>query len=129
MRSLKRKSPKAIESVTLNVAFKSWLTCLIRSFKDSTACSTLSRVKRGGLAPHYPLEVTRDGHLDSLSVQVECTDGAAGDSGLRDRLTIELQRDIKDVVGISARVVVQKPGTLERSAGKARRVVDKRNLT
>jgi len=86
-------------------------------------------LKRGGLAPHYLLEVTRDGHLDSLSVQVECTDGAAGDSGLRDRLTIELQRDIKDVVGISARVVVQKPGTLERSAGKARRVVDKRNLT
>ena len=86
-------------------------------------------LKRGGLAPHYLLEVTRDGHLDSLSVQVECTDGAAGDSGLRDRLTIELQRDIKDVVGITARVVVQKPGTLERSAGKARRVVDKRNLT
>jgi phenylacetate-CoA ligase len=86
-------------------------------------------LKREGLAPHYLLEVTRDGHLDSLSVQVECTGGAASDSGLRDRLTIELQRDIKDVVGISARVVVQKPGTLERSAGKARRVVDKRNLT
>src|SRR5579863_10539575 len=76
-------------------------------------------LKREGLAPHYLLEVTRDGHLDSLSVQVECTDGPASDSGLRDRLTIELQRDIKDVVGISARVVVQKPGTLERSAGKA----------
>jgi phenylacetate-CoA ligase len=86
-------------------------------------------LKRAGLAPHYLLEVTRDGHLDSLSVQVECTDGAAGDSGLRDRLTIELQRDIKDVVGISVRVIVQKPGTLERSAGKARRVVDKRNLS
>jgi phenylacetate-CoA ligase len=86
-------------------------------------------LKREGLAPHYLLEVTRDGHLDSLSVQVECTEGAAGDSNLRDRLTIELQRDIKDVVGITARVVVQRPGTLERSAGKARRVVDKRSLT
>jgi phenylacetate-CoA ligase len=86
-------------------------------------------LKRPGLAPHYLLEVTRDGHLDSLSVQVECTEGAAADSGRRDRLTIELQRDIKDVVGITARVVVQRPGTLERSTGKAKRVVDKRNLT
>ena len=86
-------------------------------------------LKRAGLAPHYLLEVTRDGHLDSLAVQVECTEGVAGDSNLRDRLTIELQRDIKDVVGITARVVVQKPGTLERSAGKAKRVVDKRILT
>ena len=86
-------------------------------------------LKRAGLAPHYLLEVTRDGHLDSLSVQVECTEGIAADNNLRDRITIELQRDIKDVVGITARVVVQRPGTLERSAGKARRVVDKRNLT
>jgi phenylacetate-CoA ligase len=84
--------------------------------------------KRQGLAPHYLLEVTRDGHLDALSVQVECTEGTAGDSNLRDRLTIDLQRDIKDVIGITARVVVQGPGTLERSAGKATRVVDKRNL-
>ena len=86
-------------------------------------------LKREGLAPLYLLEVSRDGHLDSLSVQVECTEGIAGDGSMRDRITIELQRDIKDVIGISARVVVQKPGTLERSAGKARRVVDKRNLT
>ena len=86
-------------------------------------------LKRAGLAPHYLLEVTRDGHLDSLSVQVECTEGIAADNNLRDRITIELQRDIKDVVGITARVVVQRPGTLERSAGKAKRVVDKRNLT
>ena len=43
-------------------------------------------------------------------------------------LTVELQRDIKDVVGITARVVVCAAGTLERSVGKAKRVVDKRNL-
>jgi len=61
-------------------------------------------------------------------VQVECTEGISGDSGLRNRLTVELQRDIKDVIGITARVVVCAPGTLERSVGKAKRVVDKRNL-
>jgi phenylacetate-CoA ligase len=86
-------------------------------------------LKQQGLAPHYLLEVTRDGHLDALSVQVECKEGVAGDSSLRNRLTIELQRDIKDVIGVSARVIVCGPGTLERSAGKAKRVVDKRNLT
>jgi phenylacetate-CoA ligase len=86
-------------------------------------------LKQQGLAPHYLLEVTRDGHLDALNVQVECTEGVAGDSGARNRLTIELQREIKDVVGITARVMVIAPGTLERSSGKAKRVVDKRNLT
>jgi phenylacetate-CoA ligase len=86
-------------------------------------------LKQRGLAPHYLLEVTRDAHLDVLSVHVECTADAAGDSGVRDRLVIDLQRDIKEVVGISARVVVCTPGTLERSAGKAKRVVDKRNLS
>jgi len=86
-------------------------------------------LKQRGLAPHYLLEVTRDAHLDALSVQVECTPGVASDSGLRNRLTIELQRDIKDVIGLSARVIVCAPGTLERSPGKATRVVDKRNLS
>src|SRR4029077_18878442 len=50
-------------------------------------------LKQQGLAPHYLLEVTRDMHLDALSVQVECTEGVAGDSSVRNRLTIELQRD------------------------------------
>jgi phenylacetate-CoA ligase len=86
-------------------------------------------LKQQGLAPHYLLEVTRDAHLDALSVQVECTEGVAGDSSIRNRMTIELQRDIKDVIGISARVIVCAPGTLERSPGKAKRVVDKRNLS
>ncbi len=84
-------------------------------------------LRQQGLAPHYLLEVTREAHLDALSVQVECTAGAAGDSNMLDRLGADLQRDIKDVIGITARVVVCGPGTLERSAGKAKRVVDKRN--
>ncbi len=84
-------------------------------------------LKQPGLAPHYLLEVTRDAHLDALSVHVECTEVVAGDSSIRNRLTIELQRDIKAVIGISARVIVSPPGTLERSPGKAKRVVDKRN--
>jgi phenylacetate-CoA ligase len=86
-------------------------------------------LKQQGLAPHYLLELTRDGHLDAISVQVECTAGIAGDSSRRNRLTIELQRDIKDTIGISARVIVSAPGSIERSAGKAKRVIDKRDPT
>jgi phenylacetate-CoA ligase len=86
-------------------------------------------LKQPGLAPHYLLEITREARLDALCVHVECTESTAADSGLRHRIAIELQRNIKDIIGISARVVVGAPGTLERSAGKAKRVLDKRDLS
>ncbi len=85
-------------------------------------------LKQQGLAPHYLLEITREARLDALIVHVECTESVAADSSLRHRITIDLQRDIKDIIGISARVIVCSPGTLERSAGKAKRVLDKRDL-
>ncbi len=79
-----------------------------------------------GLAPHYQLEVTRAAHLDELAVNVECQTAAAGDHSLRQRLAQELQRRIKASIGISTRVCVCDPGSLERSAGKVQRVIDKR---
>jgi phenylacetate-CoA ligase len=77
-----------------------------------------------GLAPHYQLELTREGHLDQLAVKVECLAGTPPDS--RHSLQRELEGSIKALVGISARVHVGDPGSIERSAGKARRVVDLR---
>ncbi len=79
-----------------------------------------------GLAPHYQLEVTRAAHLDELAVNVECQRAAAADHSLRERLADELQGRIKATIGISTRVRVCDPGSLERSAGKAQRVIDKR---
>jgi phenylacetate-CoA ligase len=79
-----------------------------------------------GLAPHYHLEVTRAAHLDELAVNVECQVTVADDHSLRQRLAAELQGRIKATIGISTRVRVCDPGSLERSAGKAQRVVDKR---
>jgi phenylacetate-CoA ligase len=76
------------------------------------------------LAPHYLLELTREGHLDSLSVHVECTSAADADS--RRRAGVELGGLIKNNVGVSVVVHVRDPGALERSAGKARRVLDRR---
>jgi phenylacetate-CoA ligase len=79
-----------------------------------------------GLGPHYQLEVTRETHLDQLAVRVECRPEAVGDAAARARLAAELERRIKGLVGLSARVLVGDPGSVERSIGKAQRVIDRR---
>jgi phenylacetate-CoA ligase len=79
-----------------------------------------------GLAPHYQLEVTRETQLDQLAVSVECQHEVAADALTRARLARELESHIKALIGISARVVVCDPGSMERSTGKARRVIDHR---
>ena len=70
-------------------------------------------LKQPGLTPHYVLEVSKEGPLDHLTVVVE------GDPAA----TAGLQQRIKSYVGISADVRI---GKVERSLGKARRVIDKR---
>jgi phenylacetate-CoA ligase len=77
-----------------------------------------------GLTPHYLLELTREGHLDSLAVHVECAPTA--DANSRKEAGVQLGRLIKNNVGVSVIVHVHDPGALERSAGKARRVLDLR---
>ena len=76
-------------------------------------------------APNYVLEVDRDGHLDALTVQVEWPAGGGGDEA-REAAARDLAHHVKSSVGISVRVKVANPGTLERSVGKARRVIDRR---
>ena len=70
-------------------------------------------LRQPGLAPHYVLEVTKQGPLDHLSVVVEGDPAAAKG----------LQHSIKSYIGISADVRI---GSVERSIGKAKRVIDKR---
>jgi phenylacetate-CoA ligase len=79
-----------------------------------------------GLTPHYLLEITREAHLDHLAVRVECRSEIAGEASTRSQLERELQHHLKSTIGISAHVQVCDPGTIERSAGKARRVIDQR---
>lgn len=83
-------------------------------------------MKCRGLAPHFQIELTRDGRMDRMTVLVEATEGAAGGKTDRDAAARELAHHIKSVVGVTAAVEVRDPGGVERSAGKARRVVDKR---
>jgi phenylacetate-CoA ligase len=76
------------------------------------------------LAPHYVLELTREGPLDALAVHVEAADAAAFTAG--GRAAAALIEQVKSMIGISVRVQVREPGSIERSIGKAKRVIDKR---
>ncbi len=76
------------------------------------------------LAPHYVLELTREGPLDALAVHVEAADAAAFAAGTS--AAAALIEQVKAMIGISVRVEVREPGSIERSIGKAKRVIDKR---
>jgi phenylacetate-CoA ligase len=75
-------------------------------------------LKQAGLTPHYVCELSKDGPLDTLTIKVEgSADNSAG---------LQLENAIKAYIGVSAKVVVQPTGSIERSAGKAKRVIDNR---
>src|SRR2546430_3328619 len=63
-------------------------------------------LKLAGLAPHYQLELTREGHLDQLAVKVECLESISADGPRRSRLQGELQGSIKAMIGIATQVLV-----------------------
>ncbi|MGZ5404715.1 MAG: AMP-binding protein, partial [Nocardioides sp.] len=73
-----------------------------------------------GLAPHYVCVLTRPGRLDELTVRVEAADE------VHDELGPRLAERIKNRVGVTVRVEVLPPGSLERSLGKAKRISDER---
>jgi phenylacetate-CoA ligase len=80
-----------------------------------------------GVEPHYQLIVTREGTLDVLEVQVEVNESIFTDEikGL-ERLARRVEEDIKDLLGVSCKVRLVEPKTIQRSEGKAKRVIDHR---
>ena len=86
-------------------------------------------LKRSELAPHYQCILTREGPLDLLTVAVETRPGTAPDSEAAQRAAHLLQHEIKSFIGTSARIELRAEGGVERSAGKARRVLDQRPQT
>ncbi|MFI9274380.1 phenylacetate--CoA ligase PaaK [Kitasatospora sp. NPDC052896] len=77
-----------------------------------------------GVTAHFQLELTRRGRLDHLTVRVEARPDAGPE--LRAAAGAAIVRGVKDGVGVSVEVVVVDPEALERSLGKLRRVVDRR---
>jgi phenylacetate-CoA ligase len=82
-------------------------------------------LKCRGLAPHYLIELSREHRLDQMTVHVEAAPDYADAAG-RQAQAAELAHHIKSIIGISARIRVGDPGSIERSAGKAKRIVDLR---
>jgi len=84
-------------------------------------------LKQPALAPHYVLEVSREQQMDRLDVIVEIKPEAHALGYIdREAAAMKLQHDIKSYVGVTTHVRVVDIGTVERSMGKAKRVIDKR---
>ena len=77
-----------------------------------------------GLAPHFQLVLTSADRRDELTVHVEARDGVTAEQ--RSAAASALSAAVRDNFGIRVQVSVADPGTIERSAGKMRRVVDER---
>ena len=84
-------------------------------------------LKADGVTPHYLIEVDRPGTLDTVTVYVEMREQIFSDkmSDLQ-KLRTRIDREINSITGIRVNVELVEPKTLERSAGKAKRVIDHR---
>lgn len=83
----------------------------------------------GATSPHYQLIVEREDNLDKLTVLVEVTDELFSDE-VRRLETVEhrIKAELASVLSVSASVRLVAPKTIERSEGKAKRVIDKRTF-
>jgi phenylacetate-CoA ligase len=77
-----------------------------------------------GLSPHYYIELSKQGHMDAMEINVELTSALTPE--LEQQVTKELTHRVKTYVGVSSAVKVHAPGGIPRSEGKAKRIVDKR---
>jgi phenylacetate-CoA ligase len=84
---------------------------------------------RKDVAPYYMLIVDRKEHMDTLEVDVEINEdvfsGAVKDLQHAEK---DIEKDIKDLLGVSCTVRLVEPKTIQRSEGKAQRVIDKRKI-
>jgi len=84
-------------------------------------------LKQPELTPHYTLEITRPANLDEMTVHVEMgTDLANAAQEQRHAAAQKLEHNIKSYIGVSTTVRLALPGGVERSIGKAKRILDKR---
>ncbi|MBE9547444.1 MAG: phenylacetate--CoA ligase [Proteobacteria bacterium] len=84
-----------------------------------------------GLEPHYQLIVGREGTLDTLEIQVEVSENIFADSDeirVLQKIERRIAKDVKDYLGVTAKIKLVEPKTLQRFEGKASRVIDKRNV-
>jgi phenylacetate-CoA ligase len=81
-------------------------------------------LKDARLAPHFVIELRREERLDTMTVKVEARPGA--DDASRTACNRDLAHQVKALIGVTATVETLPPGAIERSLGKAKRIVDLR---
>ena len=82
-----------------------------------------------GVEPHYQIVVDRARGLDDLEVQVEVSEAVISDEiGRLENLTRKVRAELESTLGIQALVKLVEPGAIPRSEGKAKRVIDRREL-
>ncbi|MFZ5632353.1 MAG: phenylacetate--CoA ligase family protein [Bacillota bacterium] len=85
-------------------------------------------VEMDGISPHYQIVVTRKGRLDMLEVRVELTEAFSGNFRDLEALEERIRARLQSVLSISAGVRLMEPFSIERSQGKAKRVIDNRPI-
>jgi len=83
-------------------------------------------LKDGRLSPNFQIELTREARLDEMTVLVEARSAELTDD-IRKDISKKLKHQIKNRIGITTKINMLPSGGVERSAGKARRIVDKRS--
>jgi phenylacetate-CoA ligase len=83
-------------------------------------------LRQPALSAHYQCILQKEGPLDSLTVKVETRTGLSCDSSEANQAAIKLEHDAKAYIGTSLKVELCPEGGIERSMGKAKRVIDKR---
>jgi phenylacetate-CoA ligase len=82
-----------------------------------------------GVEPHYLLIVDRKENLDTLEVQVEIDERLFSDEiKVLQALSHRIEKEIKDMLGVTCKVRLVEPQTIARSEGKAKRVIDNRKV-
>ena len=83
-------------------------------------------LRQSALSAHYQCILEKDGPLDALTVKVETRKGLSCDSSEAKQAAVNLEHDAKSYIGTSLKVELCLEGGIERSMGKAKRVIDKR---
>ncbi len=82
-----------------------------------------------GVEPHYQIIVDRVNNLDTMEIIVEVSENIFSDEIKHlQKLKERIEKDIKDLYGITVKVTLSEPKTLQRFEGKAKRVIDKRKI-
>ncbi len=82
-----------------------------------------------GVEPHYQIIVDREGALDVMEVQVEVSEEIFSDEiKVLEGLQKRIEQELKDALAVSCRVKLVEPKTIQRSEGKAKRVIDRRKI-